>query len=193
MVSSREVIDLAVCVLDAVEDPDVPASQMFDAVVQASQSAGAPGDSRAVPPRGQQAAVHYDLLAAEVQPLVAALERHLQRVRTWRSAQEDVHDSGEADGDPGLTARETEALVLLSRGFTAKATARRMGCATSTANKHWATCTASSAWVTGWVRFSRRSVGASWLPTSTTPRRGARRPIGPIGYAGTTRARAFSA
>ena len=192
MVSSREVIDLAVCVLDAVEDPDVPASQMFDAVVQASQSADAPGDSRAVPPRVQPAAVQYDLLAAEVQPLIAALERHLQRVRTWRFTPADVHDLGEGDGDPGLTARETEALVLLSRGFTAKATARRMGCATSTANKHLGNVYRKlgvSDRLGAVLEAQRRGILAADVHYASPPGPAA---IGPMGFSGAARARAFS-
>lgn len=74
---------------------------------------------------------------AEVQPLLAAVDRHLSRMRACRaSIPESDADAAGLPRQAGLTGRETEALLLLSRGLTAAAAARRMSCSVSTVNKH---------------------------------------------------------
>lgn len=76
-------------------------------------------------------------LLAEIQPLLAAMDRHLRRMETSRAS---LPASPEPPGDSvrsaGLTSRETEALLLLSQGLTAAAAARRMSCSVSMVNKH---------------------------------------------------------
>ena len=99
------------------------------------------GDSHVSGPAGvgHPPAIRFDrdLLAAEIRPLVAALERHLRLVFAARAANDPVPAPLGATDDSGLTVREAEALELLASGLTAAATARRMGCSLSTANKHF--------------------------------------------------------
>ena len=73
----------------------------------------------------------------EIQPLLSAVDRHLCRMRAWRaSLPESDADTADLPRQAGLTGRETEALLLLSRGLTANAAARQMSCSVSTVNKH---------------------------------------------------------
>ena len=76
-------------------------------------------------------------MLTETQPLLSAVDRHLCRMRAWRaSLPESDADTADLPRQAGLTGRETEALLLLSRGLTANAAARQMSCSVSTVNKH---------------------------------------------------------
>lgn len=73
----------------------------------------------------------------EIKPLLAALDRHVRRKQARRSSIPGGSQLAEPPVQSvGLTVRQTEALILLSRGLTASAAARRMGCSTRTVNKH---------------------------------------------------------
>lgn len=125
-ITGRDVIDVAVSILDAVDDLDITADQVLD-LIRRARSPEPSADFR----------TEELALLAEVQPLLAAMDRHLQRMRARRASLPPPCQQALAEAEAvELTGRETEALMLLSHGLTATAAARRMACSTSTVNKH---------------------------------------------------------
>lgn len=75
-----------------------------------------------------------------LQPLLIALDRHIQHLKLWRS-QIDGHDSGSTTrhdviAQLGITPREITVLVLLAETHTAATIARRLGISLRTVHKH---------------------------------------------------------
>lgn len=75
---------------------------------------------------------------AEVQPVLQALDRHLNRLQTWRASLPRGQEVQAAITDTRLTGREVEVLLLLAQDLTAAAAARRLGCSPRTVQKHTA-------------------------------------------------------
>ncbi len=76
-------------------------------------------------------------LAAAVQPLLRAMDRHARAMGRWLP--DDVGRPGAAEAgarDAGLTGREVSVLMCLAEGLTAAAIAHRLGCSVRTVGTH---------------------------------------------------------
>ncbi|WP_369133835.1 response regulator transcription factor [Modestobacter sp. I12A-02662] len=76
-------------------------------------------------------------LAAAVQPLLRAMDRHVRVMGRWRGDDDGRPGTREAGArEAGLTGREVSVLLCLAEGLTAAAVAHRLGCSVRTVGKH---------------------------------------------------------